>query len=99
MTSATYMAGTLVTSTATFVAESTGLPADPTTVSLKYELAPGTVVAFTYPSGITKVSTGVYQYEVDTTGAPAGTATLVWKGTGAVQAINADTWTIEPSPL
>lgn len=98
MTSATYMAGSLVTSTASYL-DDTGAAADPSVISLKYELTPGTVVALTYPTGITKVGTGVYQYEVDTTGAPAGTATIVWKGTGTVQAINSDTWTIEPSPL
>lgn len=83
-----WIAGSLVTSTATFVSEATGLATDPTTIILKY-LPPGAggVQTVTYPNAlITRLSAGVYAAELDSTGLP-GDWTVEWIGTGAVQAI------------
>ena len=93
------MAGTLVTSTATFASTETGQVADPTTVTLKYRPPGGATQTVTYPNAlITRVSTGVYSAELDSTGLP-GPWTAEWIGTGAVQAIESDTWTIGPAAL
>lgn len=87
------MAGNLITSTATF-ANTSGTPADPTTVTLKYLAPGGTVQTVVYPAAfITRVSTGVYSAEFDSTGLP-GLWVAEWLGTGTVQAANATTWTI-----
>ena len=95
----TFMAGGLVTSTATFTATSTGLATDPTTITLKYLPGSGSAVTIIYPDArITRVSTGVYSAELDTTG-KTGTWTADWTGTGAVQAIAADSWTVTAAPL
>ena len=87
MTTTLGMAGSLVTSTVTFTSEATGLPADPTTVTLKYLPPGGTVTTVAYPNAaITRVSEGVYAAELDSTGLP-GNWTVEWIGTGNVQAI------------
>lgn len=99
MTTQCWMAGSLVTSTATFIAEATGTATDPTTIVLKYLEPGGGVTTVTYPNAfITRVSTGVYSAELDTTGLPGGWV-AEWIGTGAVQAIAASTWTITRAPL
>jgi hypothetical protein len=100
----TYLSGSLVRTTVTF-ANSAGTAADPSTVTLKYRPGPlGTAVTtVVYPSSpIVKDSTGVYHADLDTTGwLGSGTATwtIEWIGTGTVQAIGTDTWTINPEPL
>ena len=95
----TWMAGSLVTSTATFVSEATNTAADPTTVTLKYLAPGGTVQAIVYPDArITRISAGVYSAEFDTTG-KAGPWTVEWIGTGAVQAIAAAAWAITSAVL
>jgi hypothetical protein len=92
------IAGSLITITGTFVSTSTGLPADPTTIVVKVAQG-GTTSSYTYPNAyITKVSTGVYSIEVDTTG-QSGPGTAEFTGTGAVQAINAWAWFTTPAPL
>lgn len=99
MSSQTFTAGSLVTSTATFVLTSTGSAADPTTIVLKVLEAGGTVTTYTYPNAfITRVGTGVYSAEIDTTG-QNGVATVEWIGTGAVQAIAASSWLVTGAPL
>lgn len=95
-----WTAGSLVTSTATFVSEATGQPADPTTITVKY-LPPGGggVQTITYPNAlITRVSAGVYATELDTTGLP-GNWTVEAIGTGAVQAIADSGFTIAQALL
>ena len=92
------MAGSLITATATFTSASTGLPADPTTLVVKVQQG-GVTTSYTYPNAyITKVSTGVYSVEIDTTG-QAGPGKAEFTGTGAVQAINALSWFTTPAPL
>lgn len=93
-----WMAGSLVTSTATFVSAATGLAADPTTVTLKYR-SPAGLTTIVYPDArITRVSTGAYSAELDSTGLP-GSWVAEWIGTGAVQAIAAACWTIGQAAL
>lgn len=99
MSTQTWMAGSLVTSTATFISEATGLAADPSTVTLKW-LQPGSSVqTATYPSAtVTRVSAGVYSAEFDSTGLP-GLWAAEWIGTGTVQAIAASSWRITGAML
>jgi hypothetical protein len=98
MSTPSYMAGSLITSTATFVSTETGENSDPTTVVVKVKQE-GTTSSYTYPNAfITKVSTGVYSCEIDTT-SNAGPGTVEWIGTGAVQAINATSWFTTAAPL
>jgi hypothetical protein len=98
----TWMAGSLVTSTATFVSNQpgqVGQVADPTTITLKYVAPGGTVQTVVYPNAlITRVSQGIYSAEFDSTG-KAGPWTVEWIGTGNVQAIDAATWTITSAVL
>lgn len=98
-----WISGTLVTSTATFTNEQTGAVADPTTITIKYNTVAGTVTTVVYPAaGITRVSEGVYQAAIDTTGW-AGPGDLFqqvqWTGTGAVQAIEDGAWFVSPPAL
>jgi hypothetical protein len=97
-----YMSGSLVTSTATFL-DDTGSPADPSTITLKYKTGTGDTVTAVYPdSPVTKVSTGVYQAELDTTGFDGPNLqlwTVEWIGTGSVQAIAVSTFQVSPAAL
>lgn len=98
ITASTPMAGSLITSTATFASTTTGNPADPTTVVVKVRQG-ATTTTYTYPNAfITKVSTGIYSCEIDTTG-QAGPGTVEWIGTGVVQAISASTWFTSGAPI
>ena len=93
-----YMAGSLITSTATFTSTETGEPADPDTITVKIAQR-GSLASYTYPdSFITRSATGVYSCEIDTTG-QSGPGVVEWIGTGAVQAINAASWITCPAPL
>ena len=47
---------------------------------------------------ITKVSTGVYSAELDTTNKP-GTWTAEWVGTGTCAAVNAAQFVVTPNPF
>jgi hypothetical protein len=98
----TYMSGTLVQSSATFL-NASGVAADPTTITLKYKLGPGIVETVVYPTApINRVSAGVYTANFDTTGwsGPGNRLDLMeWIGTGTVQAINTDNWEVEPPLL
>jgi hypothetical protein len=101
MSSLTCIAGSLVTTTVTFVSTETGQPADPTTITLKY-LPPGpgqTVQVVVYPNAfITRVSQGVYSAELDTTSLP-GNWVDEWFGTGNVQAIQVGGFTVTQAAL
>ena len=96
----TYIAGTLVTVTLTFLNLS-NVPTDPTTITVKwsYSGAVSTTV-WVYPtaSQLTRVSTGVYAAAIDTTGNP-GTYTVEGIGTGAVQVTGVDSFLVNPAPL
>lgn len=101
-TPATYMSGSLITSTATFL-DDTGALADPSTITLKYKAGSGATVTAVYPAApVTRVSTGVYQAELDSTGWTGPDSqlwTVQWSGTGNVQAIGVGYWEINPPAL
>ena len=86
----TYLAGTLVRSSATFT-NVNGQATDPTTITLKYR--PGrdaAVITAVYPAAPTvRDSTGAYHADLDTTSSAPGVTpwTHEWSGTGAVQAV------------
>lgn len=98
----TYMSGSLITSTATFL-DDNGNPADPNTITLKYQAGSGSVITVAYPSlPVVRVSTGVYQAELDSTGWTGYSPqfwTVEWIGTGNVQAIGVGYWNIVRAPL
>jgi hypothetical protein len=97
-----FVAGSLITSTATF-ANAAGSPADPSTITLKYRAGSGPTVVAVYPApAITRVSAGVYQALLDTTGwaGPGDQLWAVqWSGTGLVQAIADSYWFVTPAAL
>ena len=73
-------------------------------MTLKYQPGAGEpVVTAVYPaSPIVRTATGAYFANLDTTGwrGPAAAAWVIeWIGTGAVQAIAVDNWSIQPEPL
>lgn len=97
-----YMSGTLVTSTAQFV-NAAGVLADPTTITFKYRAGAGVTQTVVYPTApVVRTATGVYYANIDTTGwvGPGNLLyTTEWVGTGAVQAIEPDYWSVEPPAL
>ncbi len=78
-----YTAGSLVPLTASFYTVA-GVLVDPTLVTFEWSLAGSSVV--TGPITPTRVSAGIYTYDLDTTGFACGI--VVWEafGTGACQA-------------
>jgi hypothetical protein len=68
-----------------------GVATDPTTVTLKIEEPDGTEVSYTYAAAqITRASAGSYYKDV--TVDQAGTHTYRWVGTGAVAAVDEDSF-------
>lgn len=97
----TYLTGALVTvSTQTGpFSDSTGTPVDPSVVTLAIRDPTGTVTTYTYgSSGINRVSTGIYTYNVDTTGLP-GRFEYKWVGTGDCQALDIEQFLSSPTPF
>ena len=81
-----YQVGDLVRISAAFTNEA-GAAADPTTVTLLVKLRyviGSTATTYTYPTNITKDSTG--NYHVDFTPTTEGIWDYRWVGTGSVQA-------------
>ena len=95
-----YLAGDLVTVTATFT-NSASVVADPSTITLKVGRKGTAETTYTYGSGsvITRVSTGVYQANIDTTSYAQGQYTYFWVGTGAVQAVNDGVFAVQSAPF
>jgi hypothetical protein len=94
----TYIAGSLVRTTATFV-NVAGTPANPTTTVLKYRAGAGSVQTISSP---TNDAPGVFHYDIDTTGwdGPEDLLySLEWIGTGAVQAITVDWFQVIPPTI
>lgn len=84
----TYISGTLVRSSASFV-NSSGVPADPSTTTFKYRPGAGSTQSVTPVHD----STGLFHYDMDTTGFEGPDTelwTCQWQGTGAVVAIQTD---------
>lgn len=82
--------GSQVRLTGTFTNLLTGLPADPTTVTLYVE-QPGaaTVTPYTTLNGVVKDSVGVYHYDLLLN--LSGTWWWAWVGVGAIVAAQPDT--------
>ena len=88
MTRTIYQVGDSVTLQATF-SSLTGVPTDPTTVSVKVLDPSGTTNTYTFAGGaVTKSATGIYQYVLSIT--MAGRYTYKWFGTGTVAAASPD---------
>lgn len=89
------MSGSMVRTIATFTSLSGGA-ANPDTVTLKYRVGLGTAVTV---SDLSSDSTGVYHYDLDTTGFAGPDDQLwvtEWIGTGAVIAIGTDSFQVVP---
>lgn len=83
-----YLSGNIAQFTVTFTTESTGAVVDPGTVSFSYSVNGGSTTTWTYASSSTpavgtigRLSEGVYQVWVDTTGL-SGTILGSWLSTG-----------------
>lgn len=74
----------------------TGVVTDPTTVTLKYGGEQRATVTVSQ-SSLTRVSTGIWSYTIDTTGMAAGTYTIQFIGTGACAAVNTGYLTVQPA--
>ena len=92
----TYISGTLVRTRAQFT-DLNGVLTDPTSVTLKYQ-GPGSVQT---PTPVHD-SAGTYHYDIDTSGwlGPGNVDYVIeWTGTGAVQVVGDDLFTITPKKL
>ena len=90
-----YISGDLVRSSAQFVGLN-GVATDPTVVTFTYQAGAGLVQSSTAP---VKDSTGLYHYDIDTTGwnGPNNLLyTCQWAGTGAVQQVDLDYFQVSP---
>ena len=76
----------------------TGAAIDPSTVQLIVKDPTGAVTTYSYPTGVTKDSVGVYHVDVDTTGKP-GLWTFAWKSSGTGQAYAWSSFVVDPAPL
>jgi hypothetical protein len=72
-----------------------GAPADPTTVVFKHETPAAVETTVTYPTGIVKVTTGSYYYDLTIT--EAGTWSIRWNATGAVVAAGEKELVVAPT--
>jgi hypothetical protein len=98
------LAGNVAQFTVTFVADSTDTVVDPTTVTFKYNMNNGaTIATWTYSGSSTpgvgmvaRLSTGVYQAQVDTTGLN-GLLVAEFVSTGTGQAAVIDTIQVSPN--
>ena len=94
-----YYDGQLVRVTATFTDTVTGDLINPTTVTLSTMVNRGTpTVVVGVGAVIHNPSVGVFYADLDTTGSP-GTWCAQFAGTGAAQAVDADWFTVLPSPV
>lgn len=87
MTTTIAQVGDARTLRATFT--SSGVPVDPTTITVKIMAPSGTISTYTFAGGdITKVQTGVYDYVLSITS--SGKWKYKWFGTGTAQAASED---------
>ena len=88
----TYQLDTLIQLTGTFTGTDGVTPVDPTTVLLFVQTPDGIVTEYTSGTtpAITKVSTGVYQFQIQVT--QSGPWVYKWQGTGAVVITSPDVY-------
>ena len=99
-----YLAGNIVKFDVAFTDSTTGAAVDPGTVKFAYSVNGGSTTTYTYTSSGTptttgvvgKVSTGKYEFWLDTTGI-VGTVTGEWIATGAGAASVLDVITVGPT--
>ena len=72
-----------------------GVLADPTTLAFKHKDPSGNITTLTYPTGIVKVSTGIYYYDLAID--EGGTWSIRWVATGVVDAAGEKTLTVRTS--
>lgn len=95
-----WYAGTEVKISLTFTDEATGTATDPSTATLKYQLeGDATTLVTKSLADLTQDSTGIYHYDVDTTGFDAGRWVVDVVSTGAVAAANADSFVVLALPI
>jgi hypothetical protein len=104
-----YVAGSLIEDVAAFTADDDVTPVDPTTITVKYQIAYAGAVSgpftITYasatvpaPHTIARTAPGVYEVQLDTTLLP-GYWTYQWNGTGTGQAVLPVAALVYPAPL
>lgn len=86
-----YNIGDLLRLKATFTSLA-GTNVDPSNITLKVKTPAGSVSTYTYPSNITKESTGVYYYDYSV--ASSGTFYFNWSATGGHQAADESTFVV-----
>jgi hypothetical protein len=92
----TYAYGSTVRISTTTVFTTGGVATDPTTVTLKVEQPDGTETTYTYAGGtVAKANTGSYYKDVQVS--QHGTWTYKWIGTGAVAAVDEDSFHVLPT--
>jgi hypothetical protein len=69
-----------------------GTNVDPTTIVLKVKNPAGSTTTYTYPTHITKESTGVYYYDFNVT--VTGLHYFNWAGSGGYQAADEATFSV-----
>ena len=92
--------GTLVGLTGTFT-DANGNPVDPTDARVDVLDATNTTTTYAYTSGtgpVTRVSTGVYAYDADTTGKPGRWQWRWWSPPGAGQTADAGQFIVSAFP-
>ncbi|HUY10589.1 MAG TPA: hypothetical protein VMW80_14300 [Candidatus Dormibacteraeota bacterium] len=97
---ATYRQGTLVLVQAEFYSAppppgGDGVLTDPTSISLSYTAPDGEHGPFVP----TRVSVGLYTYQIDTTAFAGGSVTYKFTGTGACQAVGLNSFKIAGNPF
>lgn len=91
-------AGDLVPVTADFL-NGAGAPTSPTSVTLKYSQSGTTLVTTMTTGQLTVVGTGVFAFNIDTTGFPLCQVLYEFEGTGAVQANGESYFWVTPLPF
>lgn len=92
----TYLAGQTERITETF-STSAGANTDPTTVAATVKAPDGTTTNKAYPGDITRLTTGIYYFDLTFT--QAGVWTIGWTGTGTLAAVDLDSYQVDPNPL
>jgi hypothetical protein len=94
-----YTVGQAVTVQGTWTNKSTGVAVDPSDARVDVVSPTGTVTTYTYLLGqVTKVSTGVYTYVIDTTATPGRWQYRWWSPPGVVTTAQAYEFYVDPFP-
>jgi hypothetical protein len=98
-----YLVGALVTVTGTYTNHQTGALTDPTDAKVDVVSPNGTTVTYAYTDVSTlvrRVSTGIYQFDVNTTALPGRWEYRWWSPVGTpVQTAGASAFTVDPFPF